>query len=45
MTELGPRTIGPYKIAQTHVNGMMTIELRHGVTERINIRQVIPNKL
>jgi transposase InsO family protein len=41
-TRLGLRTIGPFKVVQTHVNGTVTIELRHGVTERINIRRIIP---
>jgi hypothetical protein len=43
-TKLGPRTSGPYRVTQTHVNGTLTIELRQGVTERINIRRVIPYK-
>ncbi len=37
-TKLGPRTSGPYRVVQTHVNGTVTIELRQGVTERINMR-------
>jgi hypothetical protein len=41
-TKLGVRTTGPYNIEQTHVNGTLTIELRPGITERINIRNVIP---
>ena len=41
-TKLGTRTRGPYKIVQTPVNRMVTIELRQGVTERINIRRIIP---
>jgi hypothetical protein len=40
--KLGQRTIGPFKVVQTHVNGTVTIELRPGVTERINIRRIIP---
>ena len=39
--KLGERTSGPYRVLQTHVNGTLTIELRQGVTERINIRRVI----
>jgi hypothetical protein len=39
---LGKRTIGPYKIVQVHVNGTVAIQLRPGLTERINIRQIIP---
>ena len=30
------------KILQTQVNGTLTIELRPGVSERINIKRVIP---
>ena len=41
-TKLGNRTKGPYKITQVHTNGTITIELRPTVTERINIRRVIP---
>ena len=37
--KLGKRTSGPYKVLQTHVNG--TLELRPGVSERLNIRRVI----
>jgi hypothetical protein len=40
--KLGVRTTGPYNIEHTHVNGMLTIELRLGITERINICNVIP---
>ena len=43
-TKLGPWASGPYQVAQIHVNGTLTIELRQGVTERINIRRVIPYK-
>jgi hypothetical protein len=37
-TSLGVRTNGPYTIEQVHVNATLTIQLRQGVTERINIR-------
>jgi hypothetical protein len=40
--KLDERTSGPYKIVQTHVNGTVTIQLRPGLTERINIRCIIP---
>jgi hypothetical protein len=40
----GKRTRGPYKIVQVHVNGTVTIQLRPGLTERINIRQIITCK-
>jgi hypothetical protein len=39
--KLGERTSGPYRVLQTHVNGTLTIELRQGISERINIRRVI----
>ena len=41
-TRLGVKTTGPYTIDRVHVNGNLTILLRPGVTERINIRRVIP---
>jgi len=42
--KLGKRTSGPYKIVQVDVNGTVTIQLRPGLTKRINIRQIIPYK-
>jgi hypothetical protein len=36
-TKLGEQTSGPYKILQAHTNGTMTIELKEGITERLNI--------
>jgi hypothetical protein len=42
--KLGERTSGPYRVLQTHVNGTLTIELTPGVSERLNIRRVIPYK-
>jgi hypothetical protein len=39
-TKLGVRTEGPYTI-ERHVNGNLTILLREGITERINIRRVL----
>ena len=41
-TKLGVRTSGPYTIERVHVNGTITIQLRPGITERINICRVIP---
>ena len=41
-TSLGVRTNGPYTIERVHVNGTLTITLRPGVTERINIRRLVP---
>jgi hypothetical protein len=40
-TELGVRTEGPYTIEHVHVNGNLTILLREGITERINIRRIL----
>ena len=40
--KLGERTSGPSNIVQVHVNGTVTIQLRPGLTERINIRRIIP---
>jgi hypothetical protein len=42
--KLDERTTGPYRILQTHINGTVTIELRPGVSERLNIRRIIPYK-
>jgi hypothetical protein len=41
-TKLGVRTEGPYTIERIHVNGNLTILLREGITERINILRVLP---
>ncbi len=41
-TKLGVRTEGPYPIERVHINGNVTILLRPGVTERINIRRIQP---
>ena len=41
-TKLGVRTSGPFTIKHVHVNGTITIILRPGVTERINIRMILP---
>ena len=41
-TKLGVRTSGPYTVERVHVNGTLTINLRPGITERINIRRVAP---
>ena len=43
-SKLGERTSGPYKILQAHTNGTVTIELKEGITERLNIRRIIPFK-
>ena len=44
-TKIGPRTLGPYEIVQVHVNGTLSIILRQGVIERINIRRTFPTKI
>ena len=41
-TKLGKRTEGPYNIEQVHVNGTVSMRLRPGVLERINIRCIKP---
>ena len=39
--KLGVSKEGPYPINQAHTNVNVTIELRPGVTERLNIRRVV----
>ncbi len=41
-TKFGVRTEGPYTIDPVHVNGNLTILLREGITEHINIHRVLP---
>jgi hypothetical protein len=41
-TKLGVRMEGPYTIEGVHVHGNLTILLHEGITERINIRRVLP---
>jgi hypothetical protein len=41
-TKLGVRMEGPYTIECVHVNGNLTILLREGITECINICRVLP---
>ena len=41
-TKLEVRTEGPYTIECIHINGNLTILLREEITERINIRRVLP---
>ena len=41
-SKLGERWDGPYNITKVHVNGNVTIKLREGVSERLNIRRVKP---
>jgi hypothetical protein len=42
--KLGKRTSGQYRMVQIHVNGTVTIQLRPGLAEIINIRKIIPYK-
>jgi len=42
--KLDERTSGLYRVVETHVNGTETIELRPGVSERLNIQRNIPYK-
>ena len=42
--KLGKQYTGPYVVQQVHVNGTVTIQLNTNVTERINIRRIIPYK-
>jgi hypothetical protein len=39
--KLDERISEPYRVLQTHINGTVTIELRPGVSERLNIGRVI----
>ncbi len=41
-TNVGVRTEGHYTIERVHINGDLTILLCEGITERINIRRVLP---
>jgi hypothetical protein len=43
-TKLGVRTEGPYTIECIRVIGNLTKLLHEGITERINIRRVLPNR-
>ena len=41
-TKLGVRTSGPYTVERVHVNGTLTIQLSERISERINIRRLLP---
>ena len=41
-TKLEERAHGPYAIRQVHVNGTITVQRAPHVTERINMRRVVP---
>lgn len=42
--KLEARAHGPYPIVQVHVNGTLTVQRTQHVTERINIRRVVPHR-
>ncbi len=42
--KLNKRTSGLYRVVQTHDNGTVTIELRPGLSEILNIQRVMPYK-
>ena len=42
--KLGERTSGPYTISKVHTNGTVTLQISEDLSERINIRRVIPYK-
>jgi hypothetical protein len=42
--KLDEKTSGLYRVVQTHVNGTVTIELKPGVSERLNIQRIMPYK-
>ena len=41
-TKLGQRTTGPFPITRVHANGTLTIRLSPHITERMNIRRLVP---
>ena len=41
-TKLGEQTTGPYRVSKVHCNGTVTLILNDDVTERINIRRILP---
>ena len=40
--KLKPKTTGPFDILRVHSNGTVTISLRPGITERVNVRRTLP---
>ena len=42
LTKLERKMFGPFTIQCVHVNGNITMELRRGLFEHINVRRVIP---
>ena len=41
-TKMEPKLHGPYPITRIYVNGTVDVELRPGVTQRFNVRKVVP---
>ena len=41
-TKLGEQTTGPYRVSKVHCNGTVTLVMNDDVTERINIRRILP---
>ncbi len=37
-----PKTTGPFDILRVHSNGTVTISLRPGITESVNVRRTLP---
>jgi len=42
-TKMSDQWSGPYPIKRVHVNGNVTIQRPHGVSERLNIRKIKPD--
>ena len=42
--KLESKTTGPFEISNVYTNGTVTILLRPGISERINVRRTIPYK-
>jgi hypothetical protein len=42
LTKLGVRKEGPYTIECIHINGNLTMLLREGITEHVNICRFLP---
>ena len=40
--KLKPQALGPFRILQVHTNGTVTIQRKHNIRERINIRRLKP---
>jgi hypothetical protein len=42
--KLAQKTEGPFEVMQVHTNGNLTIKVKEGVFDRINIRRVAPDE-